>query len=131
MATTTETGSGSPDAAGDIALSSPAGRLVVATTVAGSAVAMLTATVVNVALPTLANDLDANSSQQQWVVNAYLLTIASLILIGGSLGDRYGRVRVYRLGVAWFGLASLACALAPASSSSSPPGCSRVSVVRC
>lgn len=113
MSITTETDSGSPDAAGEIALSSPAGRIVVATTVAGSAVAMLTATVVNVALPTLANELDASSSQQQWVVNAYLLTIASLILIGGSLGDRYGRVRIYRLGVAWFGLASLACALAP------------------
>lgn len=85
----------------------------VATTVAGSAVAMLTATVVNVALPTLANDLDADSGQQQWVVNSYLLAIASLILVGGSLGDRYGRVRVYRIGVLWFGLASLACALAP------------------
>lgn len=74
---------------------------------------MLTATVVNVALPSLATSLDATSSQQQWVVNAYLLTIASLILVGGSLGDRYGRVRVYRIGVVWFGLASLACAAAP------------------
>ena len=85
----------------------------VATTVVGSAVAMLTATVVNVALPALARDLDASASQQQWVINAYLLTIASLILIGGSLGDRYGRVRIYRIGVIWFGLASLACAIAP------------------
>ena len=84
-----------------------------ATTVAGSAVAMLTATVVNVALPALADDLGADSAQQQWVVNAYLLTIASLILVGGSLGDRYGRVRVYRIGVAWFALASVLCAVAP------------------
>ena len=74
---------------------------------------MLTATVVNVALPALASDLGATSGQQQWVINAYLLTLASLILVGGSLGDRYGRIRVYRLGVIWFAIASLACALAP------------------
>lgn len=85
----------------------------VATTVLGSAVAMLTATVVNVALPTLARELDATSAQQQWVLNAYTLSLASLILVGGSLGDRYGRVRMYRLGVVGFGLASLACAVAP------------------
>ncbi|MEL6983100.1 MAG: MFS transporter, partial [Actinomycetota bacterium] len=94
-------------------LDSPAGRLVIATTVAGSAVAMLTATVVNVALPALARDLDASSGQQQWVVNGYLLTIASLILIGGNLGDRFGRLRIYRIGVAWFAVASLLCAVAP------------------
>ncbi len=99
--------------AGEVALDSPAGRLVLATTVAGSAVAMLTATVVNVALPVLARDLDASSGQQQWVVNAYLLTIASLILIGGNLGDRFGRLRVYRIGVTWFAVASLLCAVAP------------------
>ncbi|MEM9749010.1 MAG: MFS transporter [Actinomycetota bacterium] len=100
-------------AAGSVALDSPTGRLVVTTTVAGSAVAMLTATVVNVALPALATDLDASSSQQQWVVNSYLLTIASLILVGGSLGDRYGRLKIYRIGVAGFAVASLACAVAP------------------
>ncbi|MFV0525490.1 MAG: MFS transporter [Acidimicrobiales bacterium] len=98
---------------GLIPLASPVGRLVVTTTVLGSAVAQLTATVVNVALPVLATDLDASSSQQQWVINAYLLTLASLILIGGSLGDRFGRVFVYRVGVVWFGLASLACAVVP------------------
>ena len=85
----------------------------IATTVLGSSVAMLTATVVNVALPSMAADLGASSSEQQWVVNAYLLTLASLILIGGSLGDRFGRLRVYRIGVAAFALASLGCALAP------------------
>lgn len=85
----------------------------IATTVLGSAVAMLTTTVVNVALPSIAMDLGASSGQQQWVINAYLLTIASLILIGGSLGDRYGRVRIYRIGVAWFALASLLSAVAP------------------
>lgn len=99
--------------AGAVALDSTDGRLVVGTTVAGSAVAMLTATVVNVALPALAADLDATSGQQQWVVNGYLLTIASLILIGGNLGDRFGRLRLYRIGTAWFALASLLCAVAP------------------
>lgn len=99
--------------AGQVALDSADGRLVIGTTVAGTAVAMLTATVVNVALPSLATDLDASSSQQQWVINAYLLALASLILIGGSLGDRYGRVRLYRVGVVWFALSSLVCAVAP------------------
>ena len=98
---------------GHVALDSTAGRMVIGTTVSGTAVAMLTATVVNVALPSLATDLDASSSQQQWVINAYLLALASLILIGGSLGDRYGRVRLYRIGVAWFAVASLLCAMAP------------------
>lgn len=99
--------------AGHVALDSTRGRLVVTTTVAGSAVAMLTATVVNVALPTIARDLGASSSQQQWVINGYLLPLAALILIGGSLGDRYGRLRLYRIGVLWFAAASLACAVAP------------------
>ncbi|MEM7341931.1 MAG: MFS transporter [Actinomycetota bacterium] len=110
--TAASTPSSSPPA-GEIALDSGAGRTVIAATVAGSAVAMLTATVVNVALPVLADDLGANSGQQQWVVNAYLLALASLILIGGNLGDRYGRVRMYQIGVAWFAGASLLCALAP------------------
>lgn len=99
--------------AGEVVLDSREGRLVIGTTVAGTAVAMLTATVVNVALPALAHELGASSGQQQWVVNAYLLTLASLILIGGSLGDRYGRVKVYRIGVTWFAVASLLCAVAP------------------
>lgn len=98
---------------GDVELGSGIGRTIIATTVLGSAVAQLTATVVNIALPTLADSLNASSGEQQWVVNAYLVTLASLILIGGSLSDRYGRVRVYRVGVAWFGVASLLCALAP------------------
>ncbi|MGH1492525.1 MAG: MFS transporter [Acidimicrobiales bacterium] len=104
---------GSDTTVGSVPIDSALGRLVIATTVLGSAVAMLTATVVNVALPTLARDLDASSSSQQWVINGYLLTISSLILIGGTLGDRYGRVRIYRLGVVWFAAASLACAVAP------------------
>lgn len=98
---------------GTVALDSADGRRVIGTTVSGTAVAMLTATVVNVALPSLATDLGASSSQQQWVINAYMLPLAALILIGGSLGDRFGRVRLYRLGVGWFALASLLCAVAP------------------
>lgn len=93
-------------------LDSAPGRLLITTVVLGSAVAMLTATVVNVALPTLARDLDASSSEQKWVVNGYTLTLAGLILIGGSFGDRFGRVRLYRIGVAWFAVASLLCAVA-------------------
>ena len=101
-----------PDAdAGDVELDSGTGRIVLATVVLGSAVAMLTATVVNVALPTLASDLDASSSEQKWIINAYTLTLAALILIGGSLGDRWGRVRVYRIGVVWFAVASALCAI--------------------
>lgn len=102
-----------PAEVGQIDIESRLGRLVIATTVLGSSVAMLTATVVNVALPTLAVDLEASSAAQQWIINGYLLTISSLILIGGTLGDRWGRLRVYRIGVAWFALASLLCAVAP------------------
>jgi MFS family permease len=104
--------SGPVDNDPQIELASRPGRLLMTTVVLGSAVAMLTATVVNVALPTLATDLDAGSSGQKWTINGYTLTLASLILIGGSLGDRLGRVRVYRIGVAWFALASLLCAVA-------------------
>ena len=98
---------------GQVALSSRCGRLVIATTVLGSAITMLTGTVVAVALPTIAADLGASSAQQQWVVNAFLLTLASLILVGGSLGDRFGRLRIYRFGVVWFAATSLFCAVAP------------------
>lgn len=95
-----------------IALDSPKGRTVLATVVLGSAVASLTATVVNIALPSLAADLDAGSSGQKWIINGYTLTLAAFILVGGSLGDRFGRLRIYRIGVVWFAVASLLCALA-------------------
>lgn len=74
---------------------------------------MLDATVVNVALPRLGADLDAGFSGLQWVVNAYTLTLAAFILLGGSLGDHYGRRKIFQLGVAWFALASVLCGLAP------------------
>lgn len=95
-----------------IELDSAEGRTVLATVVLGSAVASLTATVVNVALPTLATDLGADSSGQKWIINGYTLTLAAFMLIGGSFGDRFGRLRVYRVGVIWFAVASLLCAFA-------------------
>jgi EmrB/QacA subfamily drug resistance transporter len=87
------------------------GALVAA--ILGSAVVAVDATVVNVALPTIANDLGGGLAGQQWVANAYLLTLASLILVSGSLADIYGERRVFTLGVAGFGFASLLCAVAP------------------
>ena len=79
----------------------------------GSGIALLDATVVNVALPAIEDDLGGGLAGQQWVVTAYLLTLGSLILVGGSLGDLYGERRVFAIGVGSFGVASLLCALAP------------------
>src|SRR4051794_37600953 len=79
----------------------------------GSFVAGLDATVVNVALPAIERDLGGGLAGQQWVSNGYLLALGSLILIGGSLGDVFGERRVFSIGVAGFGVASLLCALAP------------------
>lgn len=88
-------------------------RWVLFATVLGSSLVMLDATVVNVALPRLGADLDAGFGGLQWVVNAYTLTLAAFILLGGSLGDHYGRRRVFQLGVAWFAASSVLCGLAP------------------
>lgn len=79
----------------------------------GSGMAMLDGTVVNVALPKIGEELDASVAGLQWILDGYLLSLASLILIAGSLGDRYGRRKVYVLGIVWFGLASLLCGIAP------------------
>src|SRR3954453_8924010 len=79
----------------------------------GSTVVSIDASVVNIALPHITDDLGGGLAGQQWVANAYLLTLASLILIAGSLSDIFGERRVFSLGVAGFGLASLLCALAP------------------
>lgn len=88
-------------------------RLTLLAAILGSAVATIDGTIVNVALPAIERDLGGGLSAQQWVSNAYLLTLASLILIGGSLGDIYGERRIFALGVAAFGALSLACAVAP------------------
>jgi EmrB/QacA subfamily drug resistance transporter len=82
-------------------------------TVLGSGIAFLDATVVNVALPTIGEELDAGIAGLQWVVNAYTLTLSGFLLLGGSLGDHYGRRRVFVVGVIWFAAASLLCGLAP------------------
>jgi EmrB/QacA subfamily drug resistance transporter len=82
-------------------------------TVLGSGIAFLDATVVNVALPTIGEELDAGIAGLQWVVNAYTLTLSGFLLLGGSLGDHYGRRRVFVVGVVWFAAASLLCGVAP------------------
>ncbi|NKQ27793.1 MFS transporter [Streptomyces galbus] len=97
----------------DVRLASPQGRWVLLTTVLGSSMALLDSTVVNVALPRIGRDLDADLAALQWTVNAYMVTLAGLILLGGSLGDRYGRRKVFVIGVVWFAAASLLCGLAP------------------
>jgi EmrB/QacA subfamily drug resistance transporter len=88
-------------------------RLTLIACILGSAIVFVDQTVVNVALPALRADLDASLADQQWVVEAYLLLLASLVLVGGSLGDLYGRRRIFAIGVAGFGAASLVCAIAP------------------
>ena len=103
----------SPEPAGGIAFDSGPGRWVLTIAVLGSGIAFLDGTVVNVALPAIGRDLDAGTSELQWMLNGYLLTLASLILLGGSLGDRIGRRRIFTIGVGWFTAASLLCALAP------------------
>lgn len=108
-----------PEVAGECApneqlsMGTPRGRVVLATTILGSGVAMLDGTIVNVALPRIGRELGADLAGLQWVINAYALTLAALILLGGSLGDRFGRARVFACGTAGFGVASLACGLAP------------------
>ena len=93
----------------------PRARWVLLATVLGSGMAFLDATVVNVALPTIGADLNASVAGLQWVINGYTLTLASLILLGGSLGDRFGRRRIFLLGTVWFAGASLLCGVAPTS----------------
>lgn len=92
---------------------SAAGRWTLIGVALGSGMTMLDGTVVNIALPRLGADLGADFAGLQWVVNGYTLALASLILLGGSLGDRLGRRRIFTIGVVWFTLASLLCALAP------------------
>ncbi|MGI8458178.1 MAG: MFS transporter [Propionibacteriaceae bacterium] len=89
------------------------GRWVLAATIAGSSLALLDGTVVNVALARIGIDLGAGFNGLQWVVNGYTLTLAALILLGGVLGDLYGRRRVFEIGTVWFALASAGCAFAP------------------
>src|SRR3954447_9372053 len=94
-------------------MGTPVGRAVIAAATLGSGMAMLDGTVVNVALRTIGKDLSASLAELQWITNAYLLLLASLILLGGSFGDRFGRRRVFVVGVVWFAAASLLCGVAP------------------
>ena len=82
-------------------------------TVLGSGIAFLDSTVVNVALPRIGEDFDTGVADLQWVLSGYLLSVSSLILLGGSLGDRFGRKRIFQLGVVIFAVGSLLCAVAP------------------
>jgi EmrB/QacA subfamily drug resistance transporter len=89
------------------------GRWVLAATILGTSMAFIDGTVVNVALPALQRSLSATAADVQWVVEAYTLLLAALLLVGGALGDRLGRRRVFGAGIALFALASLACGVAP------------------
>jgi EmrB/QacA subfamily drug resistance transporter len=89
------------------------GRWVLAATVLGSGMASLDATVVGIAVPRIGKDFHTGVSSLQWVVTAYTLTLAAFLLLGGTLGDRYGRRRVFMVGVVWFAIASAGCAAAP------------------
>jgi EmrB/QacA subfamily drug resistance transporter len=96
-----------------VRMGEPAGRWVLFASILGSSLVMVDATVVNVALPAIGRDLDAGIAGLQWTVNGYTLTLASFILLGGSLGDEYGRRRIFVIGIVWFALASALCGLAP------------------
>ena len=89
------------------------GRWVIAATVLGSGMAMIDSTVVGIALPTIGRQFHTGVADLQWVTNGYTLALAGLLLLGGSLGDRYGRRRLFVVGTVWFALASLLCGVAP------------------
>lgn len=99
--------------AGEIRFDEARGRWVLLATVLGSSMAMLDGTVVNLALRRIGQDFDASFAGLQWIVNGYTLSLAALILVGGSLGDRFGRRRIFVIGTVWFTAASIACAVAP------------------
>ena len=94
-------------------LQSSAGRWAVAATVLGSGAVFLESTVMTVALPAIGRDLDLGLAGLQWLLNAYLLPLSALILLGGSLGDRYGRRRVFVVGLIGFATGSGLCMVAP------------------
>lgn len=98
---------------GGLRLDTAAGRWTVAATVLGSSMAAIDATVVGIALPAIGRQFHSPLVDMQWTVNGYMLALGALLLVGGSLGDRYGRRRVFGVGVVWFALASVACAVAP------------------
>src|SRR6202165_5222904 len=88
-------------------------RLVVATTILASSLAFIDGSVVNVGLPAISGTFHAGAEDLQWVINAYLLPLSALLLLGGGLGDHFGQVRLLVVGTLLFGMASVACAVAP------------------
>src|SRR5215210_2274987 len=100
-------------AAGPVRYGTPAGRWVIAASVLGSGIAFLDGTVVNVALPAIGRDLESGLAGLQWTVDGYLLTLGALLLLGGSLGDLYGRRRMFVAGLVAFTAASALCGIAP------------------
>src|SRR4051812_33950555 len=96
-----------------IRFGTPAARWVILATVLGSGIAFLDGTVVNVALPTIAEDLGTGLTGLQWILDGYLVTLSALLLLGGSLGDLYGRRRMFVIGLIGFSLASVVCGVAP------------------
>ena len=109
MTVTAPTGTDEPG----LAYASGPGRWVLFGTVLGSAIASIDATVVGIALPAIGRDFDTGLATLQWVVTAYTLTLAGLLLVAGALGDRYGRRLVFLIGVVWFAAASALCGFAP------------------
>ena len=104
---------GTATGAGTIRFGSAAGRWVIFAAILGSGIAFLDGTVVNVALPEIQRDLGGGLSGLQWILDGYLLTLSALLLLGGALGDEYGRKRVFVVGLLWFTAASLLCGIAP------------------
>ncbi len=110
-AAVTQTPASQPETA--LRMKSARGRWVVAATVLGSGIAALDATVVGIALPAIGRNFHTGVTSVQWVVDAYTLTLAGLLLLGGTLGDSYGRRKMFMIGTTWFALASLLCGVAP------------------
>jgi EmrB/QacA subfamily drug resistance transporter len=104
---------GRPASADGVAYGTGQGRWVLAAAVLGSGIAMLDATVVGIALPRIGKSFHSGLGTLQWVVTGYSLTLAAFLLLGGSLGDRIGRKRIFSVGVVWFAVASACCGLAP------------------
>lgn len=95
-----------------VAYASTTGKAVIVAATLGSGMVLLDGSIVNVALRSIGRDLDADLAELQWITNGYLLSLASLVLLGGSLGDRFGRRRIFVIGVVWFAAASLLCGIA-------------------
>jgi EmrB/QacA subfamily drug resistance transporter len=104
---------GQADKSDQLAFGTARGRWVIAATVLGSGIAGLDATVVGIALPTIGRAFHSGVGTLQWVVSGYSLTLAAFLLLGGSLGDRLGRKRIFSIGIIWFAVASACCGLAP------------------